>query len=156
MNRVVRFALAGLETGISGALAMLTWLTIPALWTRRTVWWIPNLLASVIFPQRPALFRFSAATLAGLAVDLFIYGLLGAFFGLLWRDQRGGSRAMSAGLLIGLGAWYLFFRIGWRAFSSVANVYMPDRQFFLGSLIYGLMLARYPKAAARIAAGNVG
>ena len=156
MNRTVRFVLAGLETGISGALAMLAWLAVPSLWTRRTVWWIPNLFASAFAHERFSYFRFSSYTAAGLALDLFVYGLFGCVFGLVWRDQRGGARLLWAGILIGLGTWYLLFRIAWRSAGPAVSIYSPDRQLLIGSLIYGVMLTRYPRVAARLEAANVG
>jgi hypothetical protein len=150
MNRSVRFALGGLETGVSGALAMLAWLAVASIWYRRTVWWIPNLFASAFYGGPAILYRFTKYTAAGIALDVFVYGALGCGFGLVWRAERGGARLLWTGMAVGLAAWYLLFRVVWSGVSPTAHLYTPDRQILIGNIIYGLMLTRFPKRAARL------
>lgn len=152
MNRPVRFALGGLETGVSGALAMLAWLAVVSLWYRGSIWWIPNLLASVFYGETSIRYGFAKYTAAGIALDLFVYGLIGSVFGLTWRDQRGGARLLWTGVAVAVAAWFLLFRILWKGMVPVAHIYAPDRQLLIANLIYGFMLTRFPKRAARLAA----
>lgn len=150
MNRSVRFALAGLETGVTGALAMLAWLAAVSILFRRTVWWIPNLFASIFYGGPAILYGFTKYTAAGIALDIFVYGATGCLFGLAWRDRGGGARLAWTGMAVGLAAWYLLFRVFWRGLSPTAQLYTPDRQILIGNIIYGLVLTRFPKCAAKV------
>ena len=150
MNRSARFALGGLEAGVSGALAMLAWLAFASILYRRTMWWIPNLLASIFGDSPRFLSSFTKYTAAGLALHIFVYGALGCLFGLMWRDQRGGARLLWAGIAVGHAAWYLVFRVLWKGMSPVAQLYTPDRQILIGNIVYGFMLTRFPKCAAKV------
>ncbi len=154
MSRPGRFALGGLQTGISGALAMLAWLGLSSLFYRRTIWWVPNLFATLFSDSARLSLRFSRHTATGIALDLFVYGMLGSLFGLVWRDQRGGARLLWCGLAVGIAAWYLLVRVIWRSVSPEISLYTPDRQILIGNLIYGLMLTRFPKTAAGLNAGS--
>jgi hypothetical protein len=153
MNRSTRFALAGLETGVSGALAMLAWLALASVLYRRTVWWIPNLFARVFFGGPAILHGFTRYTAAGIALDVFVYGAAGSLFGLVWRDRRGGSQLVWTGVAIGLAVWYVLFRVLWSGLSPAADLYTPDRQILIGNLIWGLALTQFPKSASRLEAG---
>lgn len=154
MNRNIRFALAGLETGISGSLAMLGWLAAASLWSRRTIWWVPNLIASVFFREASLRYGFGKPSLAGLALVLFSYGAIGTLFGLIWREQQGAGRALLTALAVSLAAYFLLFRVLWKAFDPLASPYTPDRQILIGHFIYGLVLSRYVSVRAALIPSN--
>ena len=153
MNRNIRFTFAGLQTGISGALVMLGWLAAASLWYRRTIWWVPNLVASLFFGGASLRTGFGRPTLAGIALSLFVYGALGSIFGLIWRGHRGSALALWAGLALALAAYYLLFRLLWKSASPIAGEYTPDRQILIGHILYGLVLSRFPRVRDRLGAG---
>jgi hypothetical protein len=150
MSRTFRFALVGLETGVSGALAMLAWLAFVSVWYRRTVWWVPNLFASVFYGDSSLRFGFTKYTTTGIALDLFVYGLIGSVFGLIWRDHRGGARLLWTGMAIALAAWYLLFLVLLKKVSPMVHLYTPERQLLIGNVIYGFMLTKFPKHASNM------
>ncbi len=145
MNRNVRFALAGLETGVTGTLAMLAWFAFGSLWSHRTVWWIPNLFAAIFFGNSSLRFGFARYTLAGFALNIFVYGVVGILFGLIWREQSSGFRAILVGVLLAMLADFLLVRVVWKSMSPMASLYSPDRQILLGHILYGVLLNRFPK-----------
>jgi len=140
-----RFALAGLETGISGSLAMLSWLGMASLFFHRSVWWVPNLFAGVFYGEASLRYSFGRYTMAGISLDLFLYGIIGAGFGLFWRDRPGGLRILGFALLISVSAYYVLIRVAWKSLSPAATLYGPDRQILIGHLLYALVLSRFPR-----------
>src|SRR5579875_1071912 len=73
-------ALAGLQTGMFGALILLGWMALATLWSRHSVWWYPNLMATT-FGGDPALrIGFGRYSLAGLALHLVQYAGLGVIY----------------------------------------------------------------------------
>src|SRR4029453_5479872 len=92
-------ALAGIELGIIGGLAMLVWLTLTSPLVGKPWWWAPNLFASWAY-GRGVLTGVGMATLAGTAIHLALSGLVGLVNGI----------TTTGGRLFGLGvatAWYL-------------------------------------------------
>ena len=72
--------LAGLESGVAGGLAMLAWLAAVSLWNGRSVWSIPNLLATTFYGEAALRRGFRWMTLSGLSFHLFLTGLFGMNF----------------------------------------------------------------------------
>src|SRR5277367_386187 len=102
MTRRLFYALAGLETGITGALAMLVWLAAGSVWTRHSVWWVPNLVASVLYG--PGSLRETAGvyTAVGAAMVLALYGLVGVLFGELLAARPSGFRLFCFSLIVAM------------------------------------------------------
>jgi hypothetical protein len=146
MSRYRRFALGGLQTGITGALVMLAWLAITSLWSRKTIWWVPNLVASVHYGERSLRFGAGVYTVVGIAMILFLYGTVGLFFGIALKDRPGGFRVLCFALVVALVVYYTVLRWFWKAANPMAHMYAPDTQILMAHLIFGLFLARYPNA----------
>ncbi|MDQ6676127.1 MAG: hypothetical protein M3Z09_02390 [Acidobacteriota bacterium] len=140
-----RLALAGLEAGVSGSLAMLGWLGMASLFFHRSVWWVPNLFAGVFYGDASLKYGFGRYTVAGISLELFLYGCIGAGFGLFWRERPGGLRVLGFALLISIAAYYLLIRVAWKSLSPAASLYGPDRQILIGHLLYALLLSRFPR-----------
>jgi hypothetical protein len=151
MSRYRRFALAGLQTGISGTLAMLIWLAIASVWSRRSVWWIPNLVASAFYGDVSMRYGSGFYTIVGLAMIVFLYGLVGLFFGLFLREHPGGFRLFCFALLVALAVNWALLRWFWRGANPIAHLYAPDTQILLGNWLYGCFLARYPATLRSLA-----
>ena len=139
------FALAGIQAGVGGALILLTYLALDSLWHRRSVWTIPNLLASTFYGESAYRQGFGVRTSAGLALLFVIYGLLGALFGLVIRDHGTAPRVMLLGLIYGTSWFFVSFDWFWKHVNPLIPLYSPDRAMLVGHLLYGAMMGgRFP------------
>src|SRR2546422_5011924 len=140
-----RYALAGLETGVMAAIAMLTWLGTASLLYRKSFWTPPNILASTFYGDAAVRNRFAANTFSGIALYLLIYGALGALFGLAMRDYRNVLRVACIGVLLAIAWYYLSFRVLWKRWNPLVVLYTHDRPMFVGHVLYGALLDRFPR-----------
>jgi len=134
--------LAGIQAGVVGALILLGYLALDSAWHRRSVWTVPNLLASTFYGEsayRPGL---GARTGAGVALLLVLYGVLGAIFALVIRDQDSRFRVTLLGLIYGTGWFFLSFDVLWKHVNPLVQIYSPDRAMLVGHLLYGGTLGR--------------
>jgi hypothetical protein len=138
-------ALAGIQAGVVGALTLLAYLAMDSVWHRRSVWTVPNLLASTFYGESAYRQGFGVRTSAGVALMLVIYGLLGALFGLVIRDHGTLLRVTLLGLIYGTGWFFLSFDWMWKHVNPMIPLYSPSRAMLLGHLLYGsVMGARFP------------
>jgi len=142
--------LAGVETGIVGGLVALAWLVIHSLWNGLSPWAYPNLLASTFYGEtalRPGL---QWATLSGLALALFVSGLLGILFGLLMRDNSRRLRVVLLGLAFALIWYYVSYGLLWRKVNWMVSLYSPERAVVAAHLLYGLVLGTFPERLRKL------
>ena len=135
-------ALAGIQAGVGGALVLLGYLALDSAWHRRSIWLVPNLLASTFYGESAYQPRFGARTSSGLALLLVLYGVLGAVFGLVVRDQGSRLRMTLLGLIFGTGWFFLSFDVLWKYVNPMMRLYSPDRAMLVGHLLYGGLLGR--------------
>jgi hypothetical protein len=136
--------LAGLETGVVAALAMLAWLGLSAVWYRHSFWTAPNLLASTFYGEFALGHGFTGRTLSRLALYLLVYGSLGMLFGLAIQNRSAGLRINCIGILGAIAWYYLLFDLVWRTWNPLLALYTQDRPMFAGHVLFGIMLGRYP------------
>jgi len=142
-NRVL--ALAGIQAGVAGALTLLAYLALDSAWHRRSVWTVPNLLASTFYGESAYRQGFGMRTSAGVALLLVIYGLLGALFGLVIRDHGTVLRVILFGLIYGTACFFLSFDWAWKHVNPLVPLYYPQRAMLVGHLLYGsVMGSRFP------------
>ncbi|HUJ21869.1 MAG TPA: hypothetical protein VLX58_10125 [Bryobacteraceae bacterium] len=134
--------LAGIQAGIVGALILLAYLAVDSVWHRRSIWTVPNLLASTFYGETAFRPGFGARTSAGVALALFIYGVLGALFGLVIRDHGSRFRVMLLGLIFGAAWFFLSFDVLWPSVNRLVSIYSPDRAMLVGHVLYGGVLGR--------------
>ena len=138
-------ALAGIQAGVMGSLLLLGYLALDSEWHRGSVWAIPNLLASTFYGESAYRPGFGARTSVGLALLLFLYGVLGALFGLVVRDHGSRLRVTLAGLIFSTGWFFLSFDVLWKFINPLVHIYSPDRAMLVGHLLYGGLLGgRFP------------
>jgi hypothetical protein len=135
-------ALAGIQAGIVGGLILLGYLALDSAWHRRSIWTIPNLMASTFYGESAFGPGFSARTSAGLALLFFIYGLLGALFALVIRDHGSRMRVTVLGLIFATGWFFLSFEFLWNHINPLVRLYSPDRAMLMGHLLFGAVLGR--------------
>ena len=138
-------AVAGIQAGVVGALILLGYLALDSKWHSRSIWTISNLLASTFYGESAYRPGFGARTSAGIALLLFLYGVLGALFGLVVRDHSTRMRVMLAGVIFGTGWFFLSFDILWKHINPLIKMYSPDRAMLVGHVLYGGVLGgRFP------------
>jgi len=138
-------ALAGIQAGVVGALTLLGYLAMDSAWHRRSVWTVPNLLASTFYGESAYRQGFTAKTSAGVALLMVLYGLLGALFALVIRDHGPRLRVVVLGLIYGTGWFFLSFDWLWKHVNPLVALYSPDRAMLIGHLFYGGVLGgRFP------------
>lgn len=136
--------LVGLQSGTLAALAMLGWLAMASALYRRSIWSVPNILASTFYGDSALRNGFVSTTISGIALYFVIYGLFGALFGLAvqhrWRPLRITFIAVAASL----GWYYLSFGLIWKSLNPLVVLYTHDQPMLIGHIIYGVLLGRYP------------
>jgi len=148
-------ALAGIQAGVGGALVLLGYLALDSAWHRRSIWLVPNLMASTFYGESAYQPRFGTRTSTGLALLLVLYGVLGALFGLLVRDQGSRLRMTILGLIFGTGWFFLSFDVLWKYVNPMVRMYSPDRAMLVGHVLYGGLLGRrFPAYVRSMSAGE--
>src|SRR5580700_3148510 len=136
--------LAGLQAGMVGALWMLAWLGVGSAWLHRGFWNSENLFATVFYGGDAVRSDFGSKTLAGLALYLLLYSLLGGIFALALRGRPRSGRLMLAGILFSLGWFYISFHVLWKSAMPLVYLLYPDRSTVVGHLIFGACIGRFP------------
>lgn len=142
--------LAGLQAGVLGTVAALSWLGASAAWQRRSFWTAANLMASTFYGDASIHAGFARSTLTGLALYFVLYGTLGALFAFLCSGRLRGLRLLLAGILFAI-AWYYFsFGLLWKRLNPLLALLHPERPTVVGHLLYGSILARFERFLPRL------
>ncbi len=145
-------ALAGLETGVLGGLALLGWYALSSLAVGQPAWDVPASLGAACcgtsFRSRPLGFEVAA----GASMHIFGAGVVGALFGLVARGVTSLRRRCLLGMLFGLAWYYVLDRILLRSAGAGAYPFLFRRPVLAGYVLFGLFLALYPRFLRRIQA----
>jgi hypothetical protein len=145
-------ALAGMQSGMVGAICLVMWLGILAEWQQRNFWIPVNLMASAFYGPRAIRSGFASETISGLAVYLALYTILGAGFALVLRDRLSRPRTLLYAVVFALAWYYLSFRLLWKSAIPLAALLHVERSTTFGHLVYGVVLGGYPARLPRPAA----
>jgi hypothetical protein len=129
---------------------MILWSAIGSLWSRRSFWMIPNLYATTFYGARAYVNGFTRGSWSGLALMIFLCGVGGVIWGVIWRDERKPFLTLfgaGAGLLF----YYLLFNLILRQTSPLVPLYAPEPQMQIGYFLWGVALSRSPLYSRRIA-----
>jgi cation transport ATPase len=143
--RALSLPLAGLQAGMIAAWWMLAWLGVSAVWQRRSFWTAENLLASVFYGGGAVHYGFFRSTIAGLALYLLIYSTLGCAFAAAARLRFSPFRLTLLAILCALAWYYISFHLIWKTLSPLIPLLYAERPTIIGHVIFGAILARYPK-----------
>jgi hypothetical protein len=146
----LRHALAGIQAGIVGAFLMILWSAGGSLRSRRSFWTIPNLYATTFYGSQVYVNGFTRGSWTGLAAMLFICGLGGMIWGVIWRDDRKPFMTLY-GAIGGLLVYYVLFDLILRHTSPLVPLYAPEPQMQIGYLLWGIALSRSPVYSRRVA-----
>jgi hypothetical protein len=129
---------------------MLIWFAIASQWSRRTAWWVPNLVASAFYGDASLNTKAGGYTIVGIAMILFAYGLLGLLFGLFVNDRQLSLRLICFAMAGAVAIHYIMLRVFWRMANPVAHLYAPDTQILIAHLLFACALLRFPRALAYV------
>jgi hypothetical protein len=152
LARALPAMLAGLQSGLVGALAMLAWLGVVAELQQRNFWIPVNLMASAFYGPGAVHSGFSNQTLSGLAFYVALYSLLGAALAAGLRDRLRRGRTFLVSMLFALGWYYVSFRLLWKMVIPLLALLHVEKSTAFGHLIYGAVLGAYPMHLPRPAA----
>ena len=147
-------ALAGLETGVLGGLALLAWLALGSLFAGHPAWWGLADLGTAAFGRGLSRGGFALAGVVGAALQIFGAGLVGILFGLAMRTGWALRRVVLLGILFGLGWYYLGYVTLLRRFGLGAHAFTHRRWLLVAHLLFGLILATYPRFVASLEANS--
>ena len=107
-TKIVRHCLLPAWKPASSPLYLLGWLALASAWYRRSIWTTANIMATT-FSGEAAWPGFHSRTVAGLALYLVLYGIIGALFGLTLASRDASLRILDG--VCGLGWYYLSFAL---------------------------------------------
>jgi hypothetical protein len=139
----LRVLLAGLQAGVIGICGALLWLGVNAVWQRRSFWTAANLMASTFYGDRAIHSGFARITLAGLALYIVVYGVLGAVFAGAASGRARGLRLVLIGMLFGIAWYFLSFGFMWKKISPLMVLLHFERPTLVGHLLYGGIVGRF-------------
>jgi hypothetical protein len=137
--------LAGLQAGMTGALAMLAWMGVSALWKHVSFWSWENLFATAFFGGAALHPGFSFRTVSGTALWLVLYRVLGAAFAAATGRRYPRTRVMLLGVAFGVAWYYVSFGLLWRSAMPLVALLHPVRPTIIGHVIYGMLVGRFPE-----------
>jgi len=136
--------LAGLQSGLVGALSMLAWLGVIAEFQQRNFWIPVNLMASFFYGPDAIRSGFASQTVSGLAIYIVIYSLLGALLAVALRDRLPRVRTFLVAIAFAIVWYYVTFRLVWKSVMPYVALLHVERATAMGHLIYGVILGGYP------------
>jgi hypothetical protein len=131
------------------ALWMLAWLGSSAVWQGRSFWTAENLLASTFYGGSAIRSGFSHHTMSGLALYLIIYSMLGCLVAAVLRWKLHAWPLLMVSVVVALGWYYFSFHVIWKSVSPLIPLLHAERPTILGHVIYGAVLARFPRYLPR-------
>ncbi|MBI2687140.1 MAG: hypothetical protein HYX27_12555 [Acidobacteria bacterium] len=142
--------LAGIESGILGALVMIGWFAIDSLLERQYWWAMLNLWGAGVYHNRVFSMGFGIATLAGASTHFFLHGVGGA----LWSLVGGRMSNYWLHLLFSFAAaagWYLLLMHAfWPVVAPVVSRITPIPATFLAYFLFGAAISRIPHRARQL------
>ncbi len=140
-HRKALHILAGVHTGVLGAMGMLFWLILSSPLRQQPWWAFPNLMASGIFGQSVFRLGFGLASLTGMALLVLMAGLLGAAFALLMPESVSQLRFSLLAVAAGLAWYYATASQAVNFWAPLVPLYTPKPLLYGAHLIYGCSLA---------------
>src|ERR1700680_2181159 len=130
-------AMAGVESGILGGAFMLVWVGLLSLLQGRSIWSIPNLLASTFYGEAALRRGFRWTTLSGIALHLIMAAVAGLVFGVGVGGIARRSRVMLLGLAAGMTWYFLGLDVFWKHVNPIVPPYFQGSGMLLAHLGLG-------------------
>jgi hypothetical protein len=133
-----------------GALLMIAWLMLGSVLRRRSVWIVPNLFATTFYGPEAYGGLLRRSSWAGIALLLAVYSVGGIVWGVFWGDRRRPLLVLF-GAITGFAVYLISFDLIWKHLDPLIPLYAPSGQMQIAHMLWGMLLARSPEYAGRIA-----
>jgi hypothetical protein len=143
------FFFGGLQAGMLGALFSATWLALGSAFMGRGFWGASNSVATIYGEGYRRGFHFGS--IAGLALEVVFYSLLGGAIALALRDQMPRFRRLLSCIVLALTWFYVAYGLVWPHLAPVVLRVQPFSMALVGHMIYGGILSRFPVYAGVVA-----
>src|ERR1041384_4550368 len=141
----INLALAGVEAGVLGGLFMMAWLAMLPLLQGRSVWSIPNLLASTFYGEAALRRGFRWTTLSGVALHVIVSAVAGLLFGWAVSGIAKRGRVMALGLAAGVAWYFLSLGVFWKFVNPMVPLYTRGGGMLLAHVGMGFFLGCFPR-----------
>jgi hypothetical protein len=145
--------LAGVEAGVLGGLFVIVWLGILSLLQGRSLWSVPNLLASTFYGEVALRRGFRWSSLSGVALQLTVSSFAGLLFGLAVSGISSRSRVMFLGVATGLAWYFLSVGVFWKYVNPMVPLYARGSGMLLAHLGMGVFLGSFPRYVEALESG---
>jgi len=141
----INLVMAGVEAGVLGGLCMMAWLAILSLFQGRSIWSMPNLLASTFYGEAALRRGFRWTSLSGVALQLIVSAAAGLLFGFAVSGIADRGRVMLLGLAAGVAWYFLSLGVFWRYVNPMVPLYARGSGMFLAHVGMGIFLGSFPR-----------
>ena len=139
------YLLAGMQAGMAATFIMLAWLGFTGVWFRHGFWRSSNVLSMIFFGERGLDMSFGIPTVVAVALQLLIYSVAGCFFAMIVADRLRSIGLLLCGVAAGVAIYFVLFGYLWTRINALVPLYTHDRPMLVAHILYGGMLARFPK-----------
>jgi hypothetical protein len=141
----INLAMAGVEAGVLGGLFMMLWLAILSALQGRSIWSVPNLLASTFYGEEALRRGFRWTTLSGVALQLVVSVAAGLLFGSAVNGIAGRGRVMTLGFAAGVAWYFLSEGLFWKYVNPLVPLYTHGGGMFMAHIGFGFFLGSFPR-----------
>ena len=141
----INLVMAGVEAGVLGGLFVMAWLATLSLLQGRSIWSMPNLLASTFYGEAALRRGFRWSSLSGVALQVIVSAAVGLLFGLAVSGVANRGRVMMLGLAAGAAWYFLSVGIFWKYVNSMVPLYAGGGGMFLAHVGMGAFLGSFPR-----------
>jgi len=141
----VFLVMAGVESGVLGGVFMLGWLALLSVFQGRSIWSIPNLMASTFYGEAALRRGFRWTTLSGVALHVIMTAAVGLLFALAVSGIASRGRVMLLGLAAGMAFYFLSQEIFWKHVNPIVSLYSGGSGMFLAHVGLGMFLGSFPR-----------
>jgi hypothetical protein len=139
--------MAGLQAGVIAGLMTAAWLILENWRTGLSPWVAINLISTAVLGRSGWVIGFGGATLVGLSLHLFIAGLHGTVFAVMFSPRTRPFMAANAGLLFSFTSFAVQFIWILPRFAPMLARNAPRLQFAGAHFLMGMVLGLYPEFA---------
>jgi len=141
----INLVMAGVEAGVLGGLFMMAWLATLSLLQGRSIWSMPNLLASTFYGEAALRRGFRWTSLSGVALHVIVSATAGLLFGLAVGGIVNRGRVMLLGLAAGVAWYFLSLGVFWNYVNPMVPLYSRGGGMLLAHVGLGVFLGSFPR-----------